>query len=144
MRHLVVTVPTERTKKRLIEIFMSAPISVDFDHLYVPLWIGDEGGGYPKGFSPQGPYQSKFTSFGRSWSPTHEISELSGNLGSPALKQRALDLGTLDDYPIRLVFLDQAPPLSHTNKSFLVSVSDTLVLKEFEPFTFEKDFLISV
>lgn len=144
MRYLVVTVPTERSVKRLTEIFMSSPISVDFNNLYVPLWVGQEDEAAPKGFSPQGPYESKFEAFGRDWSPTHEASELQGKLSSPALKKRALDLGTLDDFPIRLVFLNHAPPLSRTNKSFLTSVSDTLVTKEFEPFAFTEDFLIRI
>jgi hypothetical protein len=144
MSCLITSIPTQRTKERLSEILMSAPISIDLEKLYLPLWYGEEDSPTVKSYKSKGPYESRFDHFKMAWNALRNHSELDGFLSSPNLKQRALELGSSDSFPIRLVFLDHSPPMSRTNKSFIASVSDTLVTYEFEPFTFEQDFMIRI
>lgn len=141
MKYVVVSVPTERTIKRLNDIFMSSPFSIDFTQLYIPLWIGEVA---PRNYVQRGPYSSKFSAFRTNMSPSHDSLELVGFLTDEKLKQRSIELGSPEDFDIRLIFLNHAPPSSRTTRSFVVSISDTLVTRESEPFTFTTELLLQI
>ena len=142
MSYAVVTTPTERTIDRLNDILSSAPLSIPLSDLYVLLWSGPVAPSSLK--SPGGPYSAKFTEFKTSYGTLQDHPELAGVLDSPEMRARATELGSPLDFPLRLIFLNHPPPLSRTIRTFLVSVADTLVSKEFEPFTFNQDILLQV
>jgi len=144
MTTIIACVPTQETKDRLVSIFSSSPLSIDFEQLYIPLWVGADDAPNVKHFVSQGPYTATFADFRITMNEDHGAAELSGHMRSLALTARCTNLGQPADFVPRLIFLDHAPPLSRAIRSFLASVKDTLVSREYHPFSFEKDMLIRV
>lgn len=139
MRTLVV-VPTPETVARLQAIFGSAPFTVDWSTLLVPLAHLPAG----RDVEPSTQvYSARFKALQIMFDRFRQAAELVGVLESPELLERSIDCGMSYDFVLKLIFLPYAPALSQTVRNFTVSVSDTLVLKEeHQPFTFQREFIL--
>jgi hypothetical protein len=138
----LVTLPTQETKDRIAAIFGQSPFSVNVDHLSVRLaqsvrtttkWEAN----------PEAFYEARFTEFAIRYDSLRGRSILSGLLDCYEMSARANELvPSVDQLIPELVFCDPAPPLSQANRSFLNSVSHTLVAREERPFTFANELKI--
>lgn len=144
MLYMIAALPSHRTLVRLTDILQSSPISIDLTGIYIPLWYGEDTASQVRNFESQGPYDTQLLGFDLKYHLGRGHPELVSLVESDALRQRSMDLGSPADFPLRLVYLDYAPPLSRTNKSFIASVSNTLAVREPEAFNFEKDFLFKM
>lgn len=135
----LVTVPTAETKARLRAIFLSAPLSIDMDQLYVPLaYVPDTPVG---GFISGEKYAGRFTAYRVMFDETRNQAELVGILESEGMKVRSKQLGMPEGFLHKCIFLPYSPAQSMVVRNFNVSVADTLVLRE-SAFTFEREFLL--
>jgi hypothetical protein len=139
MKTLVV-IPTLETRERLQEIMGSAPFTVDWETLLVPL------AHIPSGTSvtPTNTlYEARFKSFQVMFDRFRQSAELVGVLDSPGMLKRSIDCGMGYEFLLKLVFLPYAPAQSQPIRNFIVSVSDILVIKEeHKPFTFQREFIL--
>lgn len=135
----LVTVPTAETKARLRAIFLSAPLSIDLDQLYVPLAVVQDTpvGGFISGQV----FTAKFIAYKVMFDEQRNRAELVGLLDSESMRARSVAMGMVPEYELKCIFLEHAPAQSMAIRNFNVSVADTLVMKE-GPFTFEKEFLV--
>lgn len=126
-------VPTDHTKERIRRILASAPITLEFDKMVVPLALNtniqaDHSG---KQFS------ATVIDFGHWYNEELQHTQMAASLQSPDMVRRAIDLGAGTDYQPRWVIQESATPLARTNKFWLKSVETILVVHEkSEPFTF--------
>lgn len=140
---LVVALPTQETKDRIQQMFLSAPVAVDVESMYVPL----SQDVYITDFQPRGPYSGKFVEFRHKYGQNpkdEEMMELVGVIESAEMVQTAAFYGVPVGFEIRLIFRRPAPAFSSTNRSFLMSIAETLCMKEVDqPFTFTQDYLLT-
>lgn len=138
---IVISLPTQETRHRIQDIFLSSPVSIDFARMYVPLSL--KGPLPASGVNLQniGPFTAKFVEFRSKFGQNEDDNtenELVGVLESEdrKMEQLASMLGVPEGFEIRLVFRKPAPSHSTTVRNFLVSISEILCFKEPAPFTF--------
>lgn len=138
MKTLVVT-PTPATLERLKMVFMNAPLTIDWATLLVPLATGVK----PEVKPTSNVYQARVKQVSVLYDKIRQTSELVAVLDSPEMAKRSIDCGMAYDYLHKLILVPYAPALSQPVRNFLVSVSDTLVLRESHvPFTFQTEYLL--
>lgn len=138
MRTLV-TVPSPETIERLQQIFTSAPISIDWTALLVPLaYLPSDVMVEPDNSLRYG----SFKDFSVQYDAFRQTAELVGVLDSPEMQKRSIDCGMDFDFRLKMVFLPYAPAQSLPIRRFIISVSDTLVAKEQVPFSFKNEFVL--
>jgi len=125
-------VPTNRTLARIRALMSSAPITLDFDKMVVPLSLHTNVIPSTTG----GTFQAQVTSFGHVYNEDLQHSQMVAALHSPDLVRRALELGANEQYQPQWIIQNSATPLARTNKFWIVSVATILVDREKEPFTF--------
>lgn len=134
----LITFPTQRTRARLSEIFTSSPISLNFETMVAVIATVEDELLPPVGsVDPSPVYHGRFTEYGIRTDPFKLSPQLVGVLAGTRFQSRLEGLGVSESQAPRLVFLDYSPAQSTTVRSFNVSIADTLVLREQEPFTFE-------
>ena len=131
--------PSHETVERLKDILRSSPIALDFPSMRVELartarpnskWVAH----------PEATYEARFLDFGL-WTPSHNKLLLVGSLECQEMSLRMNSLVQSPSLPVpRLIFNDNSPTLSHSNKSFIASVYGSLVDRSNEQmFTFERE-----
>jgi hypothetical protein len=127
-------VPTDRTLGRIKSIMMSAPVTLDWDKMVVPIVLNTDHPD-PSSFTGQ-TFEAQVTRFGHFFNEELQHSQLVAELQSRKLMLRALQLGADHSYVPRWIIQNNATPLARSNKFWLVSVEEALVDRESEPFTF--------
>lgn len=134
----LITFPTARTRARLAEIFTSSPVSINIETVVVVIATVEDELLPPSGTVDPAPvYHGRFIEYGIRTDPVRMTPQLVGVLSGAHFEARLEELGVDKSIGPRLVFLDYSPAQSTTVRNFNVSIADTLVLKEQEPFTFE-------
>lgn len=136
---IVITTPSLDTRQRIHDMFLSSPVSIDVNAMYVPLSLDIP----VYQLRARGPYAGKFIEFRSKYSQHDEMMELVGVIDCPDMMETARSYGVPEDFELRLIFRRPAPPMSYTNRHFLVSIADTLCMKETVPFTFTEDSLMN-
>lgn len=127
-------VPTDRTLTRIRALMSSAPITLDFDRMVVPIALHVSG--YDPSSTAGQEFRAKVTDFGHFYNEDLQHTQMVATLMSPDLVRRALQLGASEDYQPRWIIQNAATPLARTNKFWLTSIATILVDREHEPFTF--------
>jgi hypothetical protein len=136
---IVVTVPTEETKNRLRAVLQNAPIALNVDEMYVELSQDQVVSNY----TPMGPFRGRFIEFRCKYGQNEERMELVGVLESEEMARACAFYEVPEGWEVRLIFNTHVA-LSSAVRSFLASVSDTLCMKEEQPFTFEETMLLTL
>jgi hypothetical protein len=129
-------VPTDRTLDRIRTLMSSAPITLNFTRMVVPIALHVSGSDSSP-FTPQ-EFLAKVTDFGHFYNEDLQHTQMVATLVSPSLVNRAIQLGAGEGYQPRWIIQNDATPLARTNKFWIVSVATILVTREHEPFTFEE------
>ncbi len=145
----LITLPSVDTVRRLQEIMSQPPLKLDpfqthhvtvarsysseDDQVLLRTWNTYKESWHSSEFS--------FESFDYRYYEHEATSKIEGNVASPVVEMARSHL-RMTGYPPVYQFLHHAPPLSKAVRSFVVSVADTLVMKE-HPFTFEGLYLVS-
>lgn len=84
----------------------------------------------------------RFRTFDYVYDEVLHTSKILGEIVSPGLEAVRIAYDSPHSHPLTMQFLHSSPPLSRAIKSFVVSVADTLILKESEPFTLQGLFFV--
>ncbi len=126
-------VPTQTTMDRLQSILQSAPITLNFQQMVVPLALNTN----IEPTSTGSTFAANVISFGHFYNEELGHSQMVAVLQSPDLVKRATELGAGPDYEPHWIIQNSATPLARTNKFWLRSVETVLVSRENHlPFTF--------
>jgi hypothetical protein len=123
---------TTRSLERLQAMMSSAPITLDFSAMVVPLSLHTDVVPNSTGWT----FEAKVTEFGHRFNEDLQHSQMVAVLHSPDLVKRALELGAGEDYVPHWIIQNDATPLARTNKFWLRSIETIIVDREREPFTF--------
>jgi hypothetical protein len=136
---VLAAVPTADTLQRLQEIFGGSPISINWDLLCLRLAESDA----PASWRARDlTYFVEFTEFGIMYDEELGHTQLIGRVNSPEASARARECGMQADFIPSVVFTDNAQ-MARSNKSFITSVSTTLVTRQSKPFTFGQETIIT-
>jgi hypothetical protein len=145
----LLTLPSVDTVTRLKDIMSQSPLKFDpfqTHHVTIARAYSEHSVQVLKGVhedlaaSWKG-VQFDFESFGYRFDDQIASSKIEGRVGCNSIELIRQNL-FMTGYPPVYQFLHQAPPLSKATKAFVISVGDTLVMKEGE-FTFDGLYLIS-
>jgi hypothetical protein len=136
---VLAAVPTADTLQRLQEIFGGSPIAINWDLLCLRLAESET----PANWRTQDDtYFVDFTEFGIMYDEELGHTQLIGRVSSPVVRERARACGMSADFTPSVVFTDNAQ-MARSNKSFITSVSTTLVTRQTKPFTFGPETIIT-
>jgi len=145
----LVTLPSVDTVTRLKAIFSQPPIKFDpfqTHHVTVARAYSEQGAQVLRGLhedleSSWKNVQFQFESFGYRFDEQRASSKIEANVACNAIELTRQNL-FMTGHPPVYQFLHQSPPLSRALKAFVISVADTLIMKEYD-FTFEGLYLVS-
>lgn len=145
----LITLPTVETVSRLKNIMSQPPIKFDpfqTHHVTVARAYSEEGFSTLRNwhhdlYSSWHDVPFQFESFDYRFDEERGGSKIEGNVACNAIEMLRQKL-QMTGYPAVYQFLHQSPPLSRAIKAFVISVADTLVMKE-GTFTFDGLYLIS-
>lgn len=146
----LVSLPSPNTVRRLKEALSQPPLRLDpFDtlHLTVCRAYNDQQvmdiTDLSSNYSAEEQFPFRFKSFDYVYDDILGTSKILGEVVCPGLEAIRLAYGTPTSYPLTIQFLHSSPPLSRAIKSFVVSIADTLVLKEQDYFVAQGLFLVN-
>jgi hypothetical protein len=145
----LVTLPSVDTIKRLLDILSHAPTKFDpfqTHHVTIARAHTEQSvqvlrGMYEDLHSSWNSVEFNFETFDYRFDEHILHSKIEANVACNAIELIRQNL-FMSGYPPVYQFLHQAPPLSKALKSFVISVADTLVMKE-HSFTFNNLYLLS-
>lgn len=146
----LVSLPTRHTIARFRDIVAQPPLKLDpleTLHVTVARAYKEEQitqlKEYEGKYSAANTFPFRFDAFDYVYDDVMNTSKLMGNIVCPGLQPIYRSLTADHSRPLTMQFLHSAPPLSRAVKSFVVSVADTLIMKEEVPFEFQNVYLVS-
>lgn len=143
--HLVV-MATERTKQRISDMLLSAPLQLDdVETFHVTLFVTPGRVEMAVPLDEAAIYKARVIKFGAWYDTVAGHSKLVAFLHSPEMVTRnAALMAGLGEFPYQphLTFCHSMPPLSRSIKAFVASIANTLCSREEEPFTFQGEMLM--
>ncbi len=145
----LLTLPSVETVKRIRDIMSQPPIKFDpfqTHHVTIARAYSEQSVQILNGIHEdlQAAWlkvQFQFESFDYRYDEQEGVSKIESNVACNAIELVRQNL-FMTGYPPVYQFLHQAPPLSKAIKAFVISVADTLVMKE-HPFTFSGLYCVS-
>lgn len=145
----LITLPTEGTLKRIKDILAQPPLKLDpLETLHVTVaraYSNDMVAEFVEAEKQIGSDQVfafKFDNLDYVYDDVLNTSKILAAITCPGLAHYHAQLSR-QSKPLTVQFLHSAPPLSRSIKSFVVSVADTLVMKEELPFTLRGMYLMA-
>ena len=137
---VLAAVPTADTVDRLRDIFGGSPIGINWDFLC--LRLAESGAIEHWNANAQALHLVEFTQFGIVYDEELGYSQLVGRVKGKSSDARASACGMPITFIPSVVFTDNAQ-MARSNKSFITSVSTTLVTRQTQPFTFGPETIIT-